>query len=442
MTIATQHNALGHVEHDAEEVVASVATALAELARLVPVERWKAAGFAVQRSSLACWDARDGRPLAPVISWQDRRNAAWLKGLARKADEVHRLTGLPLSPHYGASKLRWCLDHLPDVRAAAAQSTLRAGPLASYLLHRLLTERPVLADAANAARTLLWSPFRRDWSDELLELFGIPRAILPRAVGTQARFGSLASVGRPVPVVVCNGDQSVVPFAGGPLDTRAAYVNLGTGAFVLRPTATALMAAPLITSVIRADEAHFDFVLEGSVNGAGAALSWFELHQGATADRWLALLDDAPLADTGAPFFLNGVAGLGSPFWDPDFESRFVGEGSELQQCRAVLESVAFLIKANLDEMDRHQDSAGRLIASGGLAGNRLLCRMLACLAGVPVDCANDREATSRGLGFLVAGGPSGFERTAIQRFEPEPDQQLLARYLKWIELMRTATRA
>ena len=442
VTVATQHNALGHVEHDAEELVASVSTALSELARLVPVERWAAAGFAAQRSSIACWDASDGRPLAPVISWQDRRNAAWLKGLARKADEVHQLTGLPLTPHYGASKLRWCLDHLPEVRAAAAQSSLRAGPLASYLLHRLLAERPVLADAANAARTLLWSPFERNWSDQLLELFGIPRAILPRAVGTSARFGTLASIGANVPVVVCNGDQSVVPFAAGPLDTRAAYVNLGTGAFVLRPTATALRAAPLITSVIRADDLHFDFVLEGSVNGAGAALSWFERHQGAAADRMLALLDAAPLADDGAPFFLNGVAGLASPFWNPDFESRFVGEGSELQQCRAVLESVAFLIKANLDEMDRHLESPARLIASGGLAENRMLCRMLACLSGVPVDRASDREATSRGLAFLVAGAPAGFDVPVMQRLEPEPDQQLLARYLKWIELMRSATRA
>jgi glycerol kinase len=442
VTIATQHNALGHVEHDAEEVVASVTTALAELARLVPVERWAAAGFAVQRSSLACWDASDGRPLSPVISWQDRRNSAWLKGLSRKADDVHQLTGLPLSPHYGASKLRWCLDHLPEVRAAATQSRLRAGPLASFLLHRLLTERPMLADAANAARTLLWSPFRRDWSDELLELFGIPRAILPKAVGTKARFGTLASIGAEVPVVTCNGDQSVVPFAAGPLDTRAVYVNLGTGAFVLRPTATALRAAPLITSVIRADDVDFDFVLEGSVNGAGAALSWFERHQGAAADRMLALLDEAPLSDDGAPFFLNGVAGLGSPFWTPDFESRFVGEGSELQQCRAVLESVAFLIKANLDEMDRHLGAPERLIASGGLAENRLLCRMLSCLAGVPVDRASDREATSRGLAFLVAGEPAGFAGPGMQRLEVERDQKLLARYLKWIDLMRTATRA
>jgi len=442
VTIATERNALGHVEHDPEEILASVGTALAELAGIVPASRWKAAGLAVQRSSLACWDAEDGRALAPVISWQDTRNAAWLRGLSRRADEVQRLTGLTLSPHYGASKLRWCLDHLPAVRAAAAQSRLRAGPLASFMLHHLLAERPLFADASTAARTLLWSPFTRNWSPELLALFGVPASILPRATGTTHAFGTLAAEGARIPLVVCNGDQSVVPFAAGPLDFDAAYVNLGTGAFVLRPATEALRAAPLLTSVIRMEGDEADFVLEGSVNGAGAALDWLERHQGSAADRLLALLGNAELADEGAPFFLNGVSGLASPFWVPDFESRFVGEGTDLQQCRAVLESVAFLLEANLDEMDRHRPAPTRLVASGGLAENRLLCRMLACLAGVPVDRASDREATSRGLAFLVAGRPTGFAGPPVERFEPEPDQRLLARYLKWLALMREASGA
>ena len=150
VTIATQRNALGHVEHDPEELVGSVETALAELADIVEPQRWASAGFAVQRSSLVCWSPEDGRALSPVISWQDTRGAAWLRGLARRAEDVQRLTGLQLSPHYGASKLRWCLDHLPEVRAAAARSRLAAGPLAAFLLHRLLTERPFLADASTA----------------------------------------------------------------------------------------------------------------------------------------------------------------------------------------------------------------------------------------------------------------------------------------------------
>ncbi|TAK55794.1 MAG: hypothetical protein EPO25_02705 [Gammaproteobacteria bacterium] len=442
VTVTTQRNALGHVEHDAADLAGSVVTALEDLARHAPLSRWAAAGLAVQRSSIACWDRRDGRPLAPVISWQDRRNAAWLRGLGHQAARVHELTGLPLSPHYGASKLRWCLDHVPAVRAAAAGGTLAAGPLASFLLHRLLIERPLLADAANAARTQLWSPFERDWSPPLLELFGIPRAILPHATGTGAPFGHLAIDDHRVPVTICTGDQSVVPFAAGPLDPHAAYINLGTGAFVLRPTGSALRAAPLLTSVIRADATHFDCVLEGTVNGAGAALSWLEETQGTAAVRLLALLDAAPLSDPAAPFFLNGVAGLGSPFWRPDFASRFVGEGSELQQCRAVLESVAFLVKVNLDAMDRELGRPRRLVASGGLAGNALLCRMLASLAGAPVERASDLEATARGLARLVAGEPAGFAAAPAQRLEPEPEQTLLARYLKWLELMRAATGA
>jgi glycerol kinase len=440
VTIATQRNALGHVEHDPEEIVASVGTALAELARIVPAARWSAAGLAVQRSSLVCWDADDGHALSPVLSWQDTRNAAWLQGLARRAEEVQRLTGLVLSPHYGASKLRWCLDHLAQVRTAAAQSRLRAGPLASWLLHRLLDEHPMLADASTAARTLLWSPFERDWSPALLEMFGIPRAVLPRVTGTSHGFGTLAAAGARIPLVVCNGDQSVVPFSAGPLDFDAAYVNLGTGAFVLRPTPDALHAPPLLTSVIRMDDRDADFVLEGSVNGAGAALAWYERHQGAAADRMLTLLGDADLVDEAAPFFLNGVSGLASPFWKPDFESRFVGDGTELQQCRAVLESVAFLIKANLDEMDRHRPAPERLVVSGGLAENRLLCRMLACLSGAPADRASDREATSRGLAFQVAGMPKDFAAPVVERFDPDADQRLLARYLKWLALMREAS--
>jgi glycerol kinase len=437
VAVSTQRNALGHVEHDPEEIAGSVGTALAELARIVPAARWQAAGLAVQRSSLVCWDAESGAALSPVLSWQDARNAAWLRGLARRADDVQRLTGLTLSPHYGASKLRWCLDHLPAVRTAASQSRLHAGPLASWLLYRLLEERPFLADASTAARTLLWSPFERDWSPELLGLFGIPRAILPRATGTSHAFGTLAAEGARMPLVVCNGDQSVVPFAAGALDFDAAYVNLGTGAFVLRPTTEALHAPPLLTSVIRMDARDADFVLEGSVNGAGAALDWFERHQGAAAGRLLALLGEADLADEAAPFFLNGVSGLASPFWKPDFGTRFVGDGTELQQCRAVVESVAFLIKANLDEMDRHRPSPSRLVASGGLAENRLLCRMLAGLAGVPVDRASDLEATSRGVAFQVAGSPPGFRAPPVERFEPERDGRLLARYLKWLDLMR-----
>ena len=394
VTVATQRNALGHVEHDPEEIVASVTTALAELARIVPPQHWAAAGFAVQRSSLVCWSADDGRALSPIISWQDTRNAAWLSGLTRRADDVAAPDGtaavaalrreqaalVPGSPAGGPRRRRAGATARGPARQLPAAPPARGASLPCRRLDRG-AHAPVVA-------------FRRATGLRNSSSCSASRARCCRARSAPAHaFGTLACGGARVPVGVCNGDQSVVPFAAGPLDFDAAYVNLGTGAFVLRPTTEALHAPPLLTSVIRADAEHCDFVLEGSVNGAGAALDWLEHHQGAAADRLLALLGQAELADDGAPFFLNGVAGLASPFWRPDFESRFVGEGSDLQQCRAVLESVAFLIKANLDEMDRHRPAPARLVASGGLAENRLLCRMLACLA----DVAGGSRQRSRG---------------------------------------------
>src|SRR6185295_15989616 len=119
---------------------------------------------------------------SPVISWQDRRNAAFVAQLISRAREIHARTGLVLSPHYGASKLRWCLDNLPEVASAARDGRLAFGPLSSFLLFRLLEERPLVTDPANASRTQLYDPAARDWSPQLLDLFGINSACLPTPV--------------------------------------------------------------------------------------------------------------------------------------------------------------------------------------------------------------------------------------------------------------------
>jgi len=437
--VETRRNAIGHVEHDGEDLVASVRTALSGLASLVPADRWRAAGVGVQRSTVACWDRESGTVLAPVISWQDRRHAAWLRELARSGGRVHQLTGLPLSPHYGASKIRWCLEHVPAVRCAADEARLCAGPLASLLMNRLLEERPVVCDEANASRTQLWSPSARAWSPELLGLFGIPPEVLPALAPTETSFGSMDVDGTTVPLAVCTGDQSAVPFAAGTLDSGSAYVNLGTGAFALRPVADALLVPPLLTSVLRSDATSVDFALEGTVNGAGAALEWFEEREGLTARRLLSSLDGEQSAPADAPLFLNGVSGVGSPFWLAELESRYIGGGEAQYRFRAVVESIAFLLRANLDEMARHAGRPRRLVVSGGLSRSGFLCRALAALAEAPVHVLRDPEATASGLAFLAAGQPASWEHQVSEELLPERDQTLTARYLRWLELMHQA---
>ena len=440
--IATRRPTPGQVEHDPEEIIDSLLTAKADVAqRCLGRGQFIACGLATQRSSIVCWDRRSGHPLSPVISWQDRRNATFVEGLAAHAVEVHTRTGLVLSPHYGASKLRWCLENIPAVSQAAAAGRLAFGPLSSFILFRLLDERPVVVDPANASRTQLYNPMTRDWSPELLALFDIEAQHLPRPVSSRYAFGSLVLGEERVPLCVCTGDQSTVPFAFGPPHFDSAYVNAGTGAFIQRPLDAPLIAAPLLTSVVWSDARRVTYALEGTVNGAGSALDWFSETEGVDAHRMLASFDASVAAMVRPPLFLNGISGLGSPFWIAEFESRFVGKGTLEEKFVALLDSILFLIRVNLDEMQHHGPPLRQIVISGGIAGADVACQRLADLTSLPVLRYPEREATARGLAYLVANQPVGFDAIGEPRiFQPVPDVELLERFLAWLKEMKQAT--
>jgi len=430
-------------EQDGEEVVASIFDAVAQAVSKLGARKAEisCAGLASQRSNAVCWDRRDGRPLSPIFSWQDRRAHAWISQLEpAHGDAVHRKTGLFLSPHYGASKLRWALDHLPAVRAALQAGTLAWGPMASFLVYRLLKERPLLAEPQCAARTQLWNIHTRDWDADLLGLFGLPPGFLPRSVPTCHPWGTLETAGISVPLTAVNGDQSAAVFAFGWPEEDCAYVNIGTSAFVQR----ALTAFPghvprQLTGIILADGATTVYMVEGNVNGAGTALAWLQEELGiaevtAQLPGWLERPGTPPL-------FLNGIAGLGGPFWQADFVSRFEGAGEPWQKAVAVVESIAFLLQANIDHMAQYVPPARRVRVSGGVSRLDGLCRRLASVSGLPVHRREDPEASARGIAYLAAGRPEGWN-TARQEegFAPKQDAGLRARYLRWRGLMERAT--
>ena len=253
--VADRREGQDRVEQDPEELVASLRTAAVECAEAAGGARAIArAGLATQRSSVVCWDRGTGEALSPVLSWQDRRAAEWLRSFEPRAPAIHRETGLFLSPHYGASKLRWCLDHLEPVRRARDRGRLAMGPLASFLAFRLLEGRPFVADPANASRTLLWSVRARDFAPELLELFGIPREVLPASVPSRGDLGLLDVAGERIPFTILTGDQSAAVFASGPPRADTVYVNVGTGAFVQRPCDRLPVSLPrLLASLVHDD---------------------------------------------------------------------------------------------------------------------------------------------------------------------------------------------
>jgi glycerol kinase len=430
-------------EQDGEEVVASIFDAVAQaVARLGGRKaEISCAGLASQRSNAVCWDRTTGRPLSPIFSWQDRRAHAWIGELEpAHGDTVHRKTGLYLSPHYGASKLRWALEHLPAVRAARDSRTLAWGPMASFLVFRLLNERPLLAEPQCAARTQLWNLHTRDWDPELLALFGLPAGFLPRSVPTVHAWGTLETAGIRVPLTAVNGDQSAAVFAFGWPEEDCAYVNIGTSAFVQRALTRAPGHVPRqLTGIILDDGAVTLYMVEGNVNGAGTALAWLAEELGiaqvtAQLPAWLE-------RGVPPPLFLNGIAGLGGPFWKADFASRFEGEGEPWQKAVAVVESIAFLLQANIDHMANYVPAARRIRVSGGVSRLDGLCRRLASVSGLPVHRRENPEASARGIAYLAAGRPESWN-TAPQEevFVPSPDKALRDRYRRWLALMQEAS--
>ena len=427
-------------EQDGEEIVASILGAIDE-ALAGRKDEIACAGLSSQRSTVVCWDRVTGRTLSPVYSWQDRRAHEWISSLeGAHGEAVHAKTGLYLSPHYGASKLRWALEHLPAVRAARDARTLAWGPMASFLVFRLTKERTFAAEPQCAARTQLWNIHERDWDAELLALFGLPAGFLPASVPTVHAWGTLQAAGRAVPLTAVNGDQSAAVFAFGWPEEDCAYVNIGTSAFVQRALARPPLHVPRqLTGIILADRDVTVSMVEGNVNGAGTALEWLEKELGIDnpveqLPAWLERPEPPPL-------FLNGIAGLGGPFWKADFASRFVGEGEPWQKAVAVVESMAFLLQANIDHMAAHVPPARRMRVSGGVSRLDGLCRRLAAVSGLPVHRREDPEASARGIAYLALGRPAAWNKAASEEvFSPAPDEALAARYRRWRALMREAT--
>lgn len=436
--IATIRGAHGEIEHDAGEILASLRTAAVEAVRTARRDCSSleiiAAGLGTQRSTILCCQRDALEPLTPAISWQDRRNAGWIETLAPHEARIRSLTGLPLSAHYGASKLRWCVDQLPAVRAAASSHELLAAPLAAWLVGRL-TGTPG-CDPANAARTLLWDSSTLDWSAELCALFGIDPHWLPPCLPTRHHYGSFEVDGMAIPLTACTGDQSAVPFAFGLPDPATVYVNIGTGAFIQQPLiARPAEPAPLLGSILCVDETGPLYSIEGTVNGAGSAVAWFAHDSHATeAVLWQEL--EALPDDTALPLFINGVGGIGSPWWHPGSVAEFIGEGSTVERFAAVIESIAFLIALNVERMHAHHGRLARVVLTGGLSRSAWLCRQLASTLGVSVErCA--AEATARGIATLAAPILAGSWRAPIeQRFAAQLLPEVARRFVRFRQLM------
>jgi glycerol kinase len=403
----------GWVEHDPEEIWRSqLAVAREAVANAGAAARDIAAiGIANQRETTVLWDRADGTPLANAIVWQDRRTADACERLkaSGEAEWVRAKTGLVLDPYFSATKLAWLLDAVPGARVRAERGELAFGTIDTWLAWKLSRGRLHLTDRSNASRTLLYDIGHGRWDDDLLELFRVPRALLPDVRPSSDAYGEAAPdlLGAAVPIAGIAGDQQAALFGQACHAPGMAKNTYGTGCFMLLHTGGERIASTQgLVTTCAASPGATEYALEGSVFIAGAVVQWLRdgLKIIAAAGDIEALAASVP--DAGGVYLVPAFAGLGAPHWDAYARGAIVGltrgtTGAHL--ARAALESIAFQSAELLLAMRRDAEvELGELRVDGGAAANDLLMQCQADLLGVPVVRPRVLETTALGAAYLA----------------------------------------
>jgi glycerol kinase len=412
----------GEVEHDPEAIWASVLGALSEAMTGVDPRRIAAIGITNQRETTLLWERAGGRPVGNAIVWQDRRTAPLCAAMKQAGLEpgVRERTGLVLDPYFSATKLRWMLDEVPGLRARAEAGAIAFGTVDSFLIWRLTGGAVHATDVTNASRTLLCDLHRRQFSDELCELFGIPRALLPEVRPSAGRFGVTHGVpGLPdgIPITGVAGDQQAALFGQDCTEPGDAKCTYGTGAFLLmnigaepRPSARGLLTTvgwTLEVPPMPGTPPPVAYALEGSAFIAGALVQWLRDGLGliAAASEIEALARSVP--DSGGVTIVPALTGLGAPHWRAEARGLITGltrGTTRAHIARAALEAIAL---QNVDLVKAMQEDAamplGSLRVDGGAAANDLLMQLQADLLGVQIFRPEMVESTALGAAKLAA---------------------------------------
>ena len=452
----------GWVEHDPEEIWRSQLACACEVLATSGIGAGAVAaiGIANQRETTVLWERATGRPLSRAIVWQDRRTAERCAQLAAAGHETlfRERTGLVLDPYFSGTKLAWLLDAIPGARGRAERGELAFGTVDSWLMWQLTGGRHHVTDVSNASRTLMFDIRRGCWDEQLLELLGIPRAVLPEVVPScgMVALTEAEHFGTAIPLAGIAGDQQAATFGQACFASGMAKNTYGTGCFMLMntgPQATVSRHGLLTTGAWDCG-GEAEFALEGSVFMAGAITQWLRDGLGiiASAAKIEALAGSVP--DSGGVVMVPAFAGLGAPWWDPGARGTLLGMTrgtTRAHVARAALDAIAL----------QSADLAGAMVADsgialaelrvdGGAASNDLLMQEQADLLGVPVLRPQVTETTALGAAYLAGIGVglwSGREEVAAQwrlerRFDPRiSDVQRAARLARWHAAIDVARR-
>ncbi|MEM7145038.1 MAG: glycerol kinase GlpK [Verrucomicrobiota bacterium] len=410
----------GWVEHDAKEIWdTQLRTALGAM-KEAGVDAGAVAGIGItnQRETTVIWDRETGEPVCKAIVWQDRRTADFCESLKREGKEevVTAKTGLRLDPYFSGTKVRWMLDHVEGVRERAEAGVLAFGTIDSWLVWNLTGGKKHVTDASNASRTLLFNIHEGDWDEEMLDMLGVPAALLPEVVDSSGVCGEGVGDLAGVPVAGIAGDQQAALFGQGCFSPGQAKNTYGTGCFLMRNTGGEAVVSEnnLLTTVGWRIGGEVTYALEGSVFIGGAVVQW--LRDG------LEIIPDAPsvnelaasVEDSGGVYLVPAFAGLGAPYWNPHARGAVFGitrGTTKAHLGRAALESIAHQVTDLLECMAKDAGAAAtELHVDGGASRSDLLLQCQADFSQVTVRRPKTVETTALGAAYLAGLGVGYWE--------------------------------
>jgi glycerol kinase len=407
------HPRPGWVEQDPETVIDAVTDAVAEILHAGPGEI-TACGLDHQGESILAWDADSGRPLTPIITWQDKRSQEILDRLQRdgRGEEVTRRSGMPLDPYFSAGKIAWLLEHDAALANQLGAGTARIGTVDSFLCDRL--GAGFATDPSTASRTQLGAP---DWDPALLEIFGVPSGVLPAIADTAGDLGTLShpSWRAELPLRARCVDQQAALAGAGCVRPGLVKATYGTGVFVLahagdqRPQPT----GGLLPTVAWRVDGRVQWAIDGGVFTAGALLEWLSRDLGLAADPAALAGAAASVPDAGGVRVLPALAGVGAPWWKPEAHAVISGlsAGSRpAHLARAAIEAIAWRV-ADVVRAVRETVPVEVLRVDGGLTRDPTLLRLQADFAGVRVQ-RGAVDATAAGAAALAAVGAGVWDST------------------------------
>jgi len=442
----------GWVEHDPEDIWESVVWAVRAALKAAKAEARDVAAIGItnQRETTLIWERATGKPIHNAIVWQDRRTASTCARLKTAGHEktVTKKTGLLLDPYFSGTKIGWLLDHVKGARKRAEKGELAFGTVDSFLIWRLTGGKVHATDATNAGRTLLFDIGANRWDKGLLELFGVPEALLPEVKDCADDFGVTDAelFGAPIPILGVAGDQHAATIGQACFAPGMLKSTYGTGCFALLNTGADRVASKnrLLTTIAYRLDGKTTYALEGSIFIAGAAVQW--IRDGLKLVKHAS--ETGPLAQSADPsqnvYMVPAFVGLGAPWWDAEARGAIYGltrNSGPAEIARAALEAVCYQTRDLLDAMHKDWKGGGDTVlrVDGGMVASDWTMQFLADILDAPVDRPVILETTALGAAWL-AGAKAGLwpgmdafaaEWARDKRFEPDMDKNERRRKVK-----------